>query len=366
MAKTRGAEKEPDKAKERDNIRRHGRGWQAQVRLKGEPTRTKSFPRKSDAKDWIAKTVTEIREGRSLPGTWARKHTFAELVAEYNAVRTPDYGAREQRKRAIRLGWWLEQLGAVRLSDLNRGRITTAAGLLVTQGGRSGKPAGPATRVRYLAMLSHVLAYAVERQYLNENPARARGGVTRPKEPKGRVRFLSDDERKRLLAACQESDDSRLYAVVLTALGTGARAGEVMGLRWRDVDLLKGIATIYLTKNKDTRSLSLIPAVVDALRALPRRIGADDLIFAGPRGQAAFPRAGWKSAIAEAGIEDFHFHDLRHTFASYLAMSGATLPELAAALGHRTLAMVQRYAHLSKPHMDSVVRRMGEAYLARA
>jgi integrase len=352
-------------AKARDNIRQRGSGWQAQIRLKGEPTRTKTFRRKSDAKDWVAKTVTEIREGRALPGTWARKHTFAELVAEYNTLQTPRYGARERNKRAIRLGWWLEQLGPVRVADLNRERINRTAGVLATHGGRSGKPAGPATQVRYLAMLSHVFAFAVRRGYLNENPARA-AVVERPPEPKARVRFLSHEERERLLAACRRSHDCRLYPVVLTALGTGARVGEVMGLRWPDVDLLKGVATLRVTKNKDTRSLSLIPQVVDALRAMPRRIGADDFIFAGPRGRAAFPREGWERALREAAIEDFHFHDLRHTFASYLAMSGATLPELAAALGHKTLAMVQRYAHLSKPHMDSVVRRMGETYLAQA
>ncbi len=219
--------------------------------------------------------------------------------------------------------------------------------------------------MRYLAMLSHVFAFAVRCGWLNENPARA-AVADRPPEPKGRVRFLSEDERQRLLTACRRSHDCRLFPVVLTALATGARAGEVMGLHWRDVDLTKGIATLYVTKNRDTRSLSLIPQVVDALRAMPRRIGADDLIFAGPHGKAAFPREGWNRALTDAGIEDFHFHDLRHTFASYLAMSGATLPELAAALGHKTLAMVHRYAHLSKPHMDSVVRRIGETYLAQA
>jgi hypothetical protein len=106
------------------------------------------------------KTVTEIRDGRSLPGTWARKQTFADPVAECQKLQMPRYSLREQGKREIRLGWWLEQLGAIRVSDLTRKRINRAAGLLVTQGGRSGKPAGPATQVRYLAMLSDVFAFA--------------------------------------------------------------------------------------------------------------------------------------------------------------------------------------------------------------
>ena len=373
--------KKPKRAKQakksRDCIQRRGSSWRAQVRLKGEPTQTKTFERKSDATDWVAKTRTEIRAGRALPVTWAKKHTFADLVAEYNAVRIPDYSATEQGKRATRIGWWLEQLGALRVSELTRERLSEAAGRLVTHGGKSGKPASPATRVRYLATLSHVLAYAVERGWLNDNPARARGGVKRPSEPMGRARYLDqygEPERERLLAACRRSHDSRLYPLVVMALATGARAGELMGLRRGDVDLQKGVAylhrparaTQHVTKNKERRALPLIPKAVEALRAMPSRIGTDDYIFAGPRGKAAFPRQGWERALAEAGIEDFRFHDLRHTFASYLAMSGATLPELAAALGHKTLAMVQRYAHLSRPHMDGVVRRMGERYLAQA
>ena len=93
-----------------------------------------------------------------------------------------------------------------------------------------------------------------------------------------------------------------------------------------------------------------------------RRI-ATDLVFAGRRGVAAFPQEAWDEARLAAKIEDFTFHDLRHTFASYLAMSGATLAELAEALGHKTLAMVKRYAHLSEAHTSGVVKRMTERFL---
>jgi len=91
----------------------------------------------------------------------------------------------------------------------------------------------------------------------------------------------------------------------------------------------------------------------------------DQLIFAGARGKPRFPWPAWREALAAAEIEDFRSHDLRHTAASYLAMSGATLAELAAILGHKTLAMVKRYTHLSGEHTSSVVERMNRQFLGR-
>ena len=93
-----------------------------------------------------------------------------------------------------------------------------------------------------------------------------------------------------------------------------------------------------------------------------RRIDTD-LIFAGSKGTVHFPKKPWLKALDEAGIEDFTFHDLRHSAASYLAMSGATLTEIAAVLGHKTLAMVKRYSHLSDQHTAQVVARMNRRIL---
>jgi integrase len=178
------------------------------------------------------------------------------------------------------------------------------------------------------------------------------------------VRYLSPEERGRLLLACQRSSESRLYPLVVVALGTGGRQGELLDLRWGEVDLARGQAVVD-GKNGERRALALIGPTAAALRDLARvrRLGTD-LVFASFRGVAAFPRKAWERALADSKVQDFHFHDLRHTFASYLAMSGASLPELAAALGHKTLAMVQRYAHLAPAHTAGVVRRMTEKFLS--
>ena len=172
------------------------------------------------------------------------------------------------------------------------------------------------------------------------------------KEPRGRLRYLSDEERSRLLAACRASDDGRLYPLVVVALGTGARQGELLGLRCR--------ATLEHTKNGERRVLPLVPLEGPALDTLKeksavRGIEADD-VFGSLRGLPTFPRNAWDQAIQESGVPDFHFHDLRHTFACYMAMSGATLAELAGAIGHKTLAMVKRYAHLSEASLAGFAR----------
>ncbi len=185
--------------------------------------------------------------------------------------------------------------------------------------------------------------------------------VRRPTEPRGRLRWLDDGERVRLLAACREANDPRLYALAVLALTTAARQGELLALRWRDVDLGRGMAVLEETKNGDRRSLALRGEALDLMRERSRVRRLDtDLVFADELGRATFPEKEWRAAVKRAGVDSFRWHDLRHTAASYAAMSGATLAELAGLLGHKTLAMVKRYAHLSEQHVAGVVERVVE------
>jgi len=174
---------------------------------------------------------------------------------------------------------------------------------------------------------------------------------------------MSDEERQRLLAACQESRNPYLYTVTVLALATGARRGELLGLHWADVNLIQGQLAFWDTKNGEIRAVPLSGFALEVLRqhAKVRRLGVQ-LVFPDPSGIRPYRiRDAFENAVKRAGIADFHFHDLRHSAASYLAMSGASLAEIAAVLGHKTLAMVKRYAHLSEAHTRSVVERMNRA-----
>lgn len=133
-----------------------------------------------------------------------------------------------------------------------------------------------------------------------------------------------------------------------------------MSLTWEDVDLHQGRATLHETKNGERRVVPLSGKALELLKAHAkvRRLNTS-LLFPGKNPQKPMDlRTPWESALKKAGIEDFRFHDLRHSAASYLAMNGASLAEIAEVLGHKTLQMVKRYAHLSEAHSAGVMERM--------
>jgi integrase len=194
--------------------------------------------------------------------------------------------------------------------------------------------------------------------WISENPARR---VARGQENPGIVRWLEDDERTALLEACKESGWPQLYLLVILALSTGARLGELRCLKWSDIDLKKGMAYLSDTKNEERRALPLIPAVQKELKAQVRRIGTDLVFPAKYDPQKPYGnnfREHWRIAREKAGVKNFRFHDLRHSCASYLAMNGATELEIADVLGHKTLQMVKRYSHLSTDHKQDLINRV--------
>ncbi len=332
--------------------------YRARVRIKGFPPQTATFQKKSLARQWAEQTEAGIREGRYLRTSQAQSRTLGELVDLYLVEAMPGKPA-SIRVQRIQLLWWKQQLGHYCLAhvtpELVAGCKKTLAKGLTPKGGQR----APGTVNRYLAALSHAFTYATrEVGWTDTNPVRS---VSREREPRGRVRFLTDYERDELLAACRNSNERRLYPLVILALSTGARRGELLRLRWSDLDIRRGLAIIHHTKNGERRAVPVTGYAMELLQEMGRVRRMDtDLMFPSPNGRATFPRKAWERALREARIEDFRFHDLRHTAASYLAMSGATLAEIAEVLGHKTLAMVKRYSHLTEQHTIKVVARMNE------
>jgi len=331
-----------------------------QLRLKGCPPATATFSAKADARNWAQRTEVALRAARYGPAAAVadQRHTLGEALERY--VRD----VKPHSKRLPYLAWWSDQVGSHLLSNVSSTVIAQWRDHLARRGGPHGGTT-PATCNRYLAALSHVFTIAEKDWgWIDANPCRR---VRRLTEPRGRVRFLSDAERERLLGVCRQSRDARLYPLVVLAIATGARQAELIGLRWSDIDLQRRSAILHKTKNGERRSLPLTGLALELLRdlAAARPVGGDH-VFPGRRRKPAFPRRAWEVATAAAGLEDFRFHDLRHSCASYLAMSGASAPEIAAVLGHKTLAMVKRYAHLAEPHTAGVVARMTEKFLRPA
>lgn len=332
--------------------------YRVKVRLKGYPTQTATFSRLTDAKKWAQQTETAIREGRHFKTAEAKKHTFAELVDRYikDVLPTKPKQAKAQQQQ---LGWWKDKMGAYALADVTSALIVQYRDELASGITYRGTPRGPATVVRYMAALSHAFTIAVnEWQWLEDSPMRK---VKKPKESRGRVRFLDDDERAKLLQACKESSNEWLYICVILALSTGMRQAELMGLKWSDVNLKDRFIILHQTKNGERRRVPLTGHALELLQehAKVRRLDTP-LLFpsAKHKDQPIDLRKPFHNALKHAEINDFKWHDLRHCTASYLAMGGASLAEIAEILGHKTLQMVKRYAHLSDGHVSSVVEKM--------
>jgi integrase len=298
--------------------------------------------------------------------------TIAQLCDAYMA----QYSGRDTT-RVQRLSWWRDRLGSLRLDELTDDHLHDGIEALASQASRyyAGKdadghaifkprrqPRSGATLNRYTSAIAAVITWAIRTRAAPKGFDHPGRRIQLRKESPGKVRFLSDDERSRLLQACKASTWPRLYMLVLLALTTGARKGELLGLRWQDVDTTRRVVHIGQSKNGDPKALPLVPAAVEQLEEFRGSPGA--LVFPS-RLRADKPMAfesRWSEALTAAGITKYRFHDNRHSCASYLAQNGASLLEIAAVLGHRQISMSQRYSHLSAGHSSALVDRVFGAF----
>ena len=361
------------------------KSYHVQVRIKGFPPQTKTFASKTMAKQWAAMVETELKAGRYLPRVVAERHTLAELIDRYRKEVLPQKKAKFIRDQTVHLDWWETKLGRYNLAELNSNLIAQARNALSTEPyGKAGSKTAakdrvraPATVVRYMGALSHALNTAVnEWGWMDKSPM---VGVKKPKVDNERRRFLSDDEIQRVLVSAKESENRFLYTVVLLALSTGMRQSEIMTLRWRNVLVEDGadmgLLVMEKTKNGDARTSPLAEDAFTAVMALrdkaiknnAGRVPASQLLFPSDtvENKPVEIRKAWETCRKRAELDDFRFHDLRHTAGSLLAMSGASTREIAEVLGHKTMAMAKRYSHLTQKHLGSVVATMNQRLKAK-
>jgi integrase len=219
--------------------------YKVRVRRKGAPPQTATFTKLSDAKKWAQMTEGALLEGRHFPTSEAKRYTVVDLIARYVEDVLPHKSPSSIDGQTRQLRWWNAQLGHYTLASVTPAMIAACRDHLA-------KTRKNSTVRRYLAVLSHAFTVAVnEWGWLDDSPMRR---VRKPKEPQGRERFLSDDERQRLLHECKVSRNPYLYLVVVLALSTGCRRMEMLSLTWRNVDLQRGIITLHTTKNRERRT----------------------------------------------------------------------------------------------------------------
>ena len=332
--------------------------YTAKIRLKGHQPVFQTFTRKTDAVRWANQTEAAIIEGRFFKTAESQKHTLSDLIDRYIRDVLPRK-AKVYVEYASQLKWWEEQIGDVRLSDLSTALISEKRDLLARTITNRKKQMSPARVNRYMAALSTALNTSIrEWEWMEDNPMRK---ISKLKEPRGRVRSLSKEERERLLAACKDSVNPHLYLAVVLALSTGARQQEIWGLRWPEVNLERGLITFTETKNNEFRSVPLEGHARELLlgHSKIRRIDSD-LVFPSKKNPVVRHdfRDPWNKALVVAEVEDFRWHDLRHSCASYLAINGVPMLTIAEILGHKTLAMVHRYTHLNTEHLTEAISDM--------
>jgi integrase len=356
--------------------------YRAQIRVRGK-SESATFPLKSEAKEWATSLESAIRQGKHFPHAVARRTSFDALAVSYVRDALGDFDKKQKKTRVQQITWWSEQFKGKTVAEITPDAIKAARAVCAAEKFTRGKPRkdentgemippkeyprSNATVNRYLAALSDAMSYAVHEHspsLLASNPV---AGIGRKSEPKGRTRFLSDDERTRLLDACAKSAWPPLYALVLLAITSGARRTEMTSLKWDDVDMAAGRALVRESKNDEPRTLIIAGEAFKTLQALHDERAAkpkderSEFVFPNPSGMPGaikFFDSDWHAALDTAGISGFRFHDLRHTCASYLASQKCSLLEIADVLGHKTLAMVKRYSHLVVDHKAGVIERM--------
>ena len=335
--------------------------YKVRIRKPNSPTVTKTFSSKNLAEKWARRAELDIEEGIYFEKLESAKHTVSNLVNRYIEGELTKLSENDRPNRFTQLNWWKQEIGDLTLNKVSPSVLVECRNKLKVEKNNNGLVRSSSTVNRYIAALSAAFGVArSEWQWVKENPF---ARVRREKEPGGRTRFLSRDERTALLSACKDSASKNLYLVTLLALSTGMRQAEILTLKWDHVSFERNTITLFKTKNREVRVVPLV-SIARSLLAEHGKVRSlkNPYVFQGRHyTHANFPRKAWGTVLKKAEIENFTFHDCRHSAASELAMNGASLHEIAAVLGHKTLAMVQRYAHLSEQHTISVVERMNEA-----
>lgn len=217
---------------------------------------------------------------------------------------------------------------------------------------KRGEQFKPASVNRELALLKHLFSKALEWKRMKENPAKS---VKRLKGETRRVRYLMPDEIQILVSNCDGLLRGFLKPLVTVALHTGARKRELQNLQWPQVDFDLGLISLLDTKNGERRDIPMNETVKATLKGMERE---SEFVFPNrneKRIDDAAVQLAFTEAVRMSKIEDFHFHDLRHTFASNLVMEGVELNDVRELLGHKKMGMTLRYAHLSPKHRAKVV-----------
>jgi integrase len=326
-----------------------GKNWYIDYYDKGKRKRKKIGPSKKLALQILKDIEVKIVKKEYLGIVDEKKVLFEDFVAQYlvYSKANKSFSTYERRDRystanlkAVFEGQYLFDITSEMIEKYKAQRLQKVE---------------PATVNRELACLKHMYTKAVEWGYVKTNPGKS---VKKLKEPPGRLRYLRPEEVNALISCCS----GHLRPLVVTAINTWMRRGELLNLRWPQIDLENRKITVLNTKNNESRVIPINQTLYEELNSLSN----------GPKGEHVFysrygrpfrdAKEGFAAALKRAGIDDFRFHDLRHTFGSHMVMQGVDLRTVQQVMGHKDIKMTMRYSHLSPEYVQQAIERLDSVW----
>jgi len=330
------------------SVRKRGAKWYIDYRCNGKRYIESIGPSKKSAQNVLHKRLTEIAEGKHLDKRDLKPLLFKDFSQDY----ITKYSKVNKRS-------WRDDVS--RLKKLNRffgekclHEITPE--MIEEYKSRGINGFSPATVNRELACMKHLYTIAIKWGKVTRNPVK---DVKLFKESNSRLRYLEFEETERLIGNCE----GYLRALVIIAVNTGMRRGEIFNLQWEHIDLKRKIVYLIETKNGEKREIPMNDRVARTLFEIPQNADIS-YVFHNRHGKPfTSVKKSFATALSKAGISAFRFHDLRHTFASHLAMKGIDLNTIRELLGHKSMRMTLRYAHLNQEHKQRAVDVLSEKWL---
>lgn len=318
------------------------------IRRQGHKLITKTFIQKADALRWARTVESEMDRGLFVDRTEAESTTLSQALERYKREVTP--AKKGAVRETARIDCWIR-------SDLAGRSLASLKGSdFATYRDKRLKAGMASNTVRLeLALVSHLFKVAAMEWGIGvSNPVAA---IRKPGGSNARTRRLEGDEEKRLLAACRESKNHHLFPLVVLALETAMRLGEMLSCTWDEVDLPGRSLEKGTAKNGNGRVIPLTKKAVEILSGIPCSPTTRRVFHHFPPHSDSIKNS-WNTAKQTAGISGLRFHDLRHEAISRLTEAGLNPLEAAAISGHKTLNMLKRYTHL-KP--ADLLRKMEQA-----
>jgi integrase len=319
--------------------------------------REKVGPNRKLAEIVDSKRKVEIAEGKFLDTNKSKKIKFEvfakEFVEVYSKVNKKSWQSDQYNLNSLGKFFAGKYLHEITVKDIENYKVERLKTIIGKHKQDKPKTIAAATVNRELATLKTMFNKAVVWKRLKENAAKT---VQFLKEPVGRLRFLEQEEIIKVLI----HSNKHMRPILVLALNTGMRRGEILGLKWHDVDFKRDIITLLDTKNGEKREVYMNEQVKTALIRAPKN-PVSPYIFCDNEGKPYRDiRKSFWTVLRKSGIKDFHFHDLRHTFASHLVMSGIDLNTVRELLGHKDIRMTLRYSHLSPSYKRRAVDLLGK------